>query len=144
MVFVRQKTKTDCGIATLAMLCNVSYEEASDAIQWRATSGNRGTTTHMLREAARKLGYTTKSTPQKRLKVIKVPDVWVGKTVGGELWQFIPANSLVKIPYRLGRYGWHWVVWNNDKIYDPARGVFLPRKYDKSPISYMEFVKCRG
>ena len=141
MAFVRQRSKTDCGIAALAMLCDVSYEKALPAIRWRATSGNRGTTTHMLREAARKLGYRTKSTPQKRLKIIKAPDVWVGKTVGGEIWGFIPENSLVKIPCKIG---WHWVVWRKGKVYDPAKGVFRPRKYDKIPTSYMEFVKCKN
>lgn len=140
MAFVRQRTKTDCGIAALAMLCDVTYEEAKAVIKWRATSGNRGTTTHMLREAARKLDYRTKSTPQKRLKVIKVPDVWLGKTVGGEIWGFMPANSLVKMPHKIG---WHWVVWKKGKIYDPARGVFFPRKYGAVPLSYMEFVPCK-
>lgn len=142
MAFVKQKSKTDCGVAALAMLCDVTYMEALLAIQWWVFSGNRGTTTRMLRNAALKLGYLTKSTPQNRLKPIKVPDVWVGKTVGGEIWNFIPDNSLVKIPYRRGRRGWHWVVWRKRKIYDPAKGVFLPRKYNHIPISYMEFVKC--
>lgn len=137
MAFVQQRTKTDCGVAALAMLCDVTYEEAEAAVPWHHS--HRGTTTRMLRDAASILGYATKSTPQNRLKSIKAPDMWIGKIVGGEIWQFIPPNSLVKIP---GRRGWHWVVWRKDKIYDPARGVFLPRKYDRIPTSYMEFVQC--
>lgn len=139
MAFVKQRTKTDCGVAALAMLCDAAYEEAKEAIRFYVKN-NLGTSTRMLRKAARKLGYRTKSTPQNRLKVIKAPDMWIGKTVGGEIWQFIPPNSLVKIP---GRRGWHWVVWKKGKIYDPARGVFLPRKYDRIPTSYMEFVLCK-
>ena len=142
MAFVKQRVKTDCGVAVLAMLCDVSYMKALQTIQWWVFSGNRGTTTRMLRTAALKLGYYTKSTPQHRLKNIRAPDVWVGKTVGGEIWNFIPNNSLVKIPYQQGRRGWHWVVWRKRKIYDPARGVFLPRKYNSIPTAYMEFVKC--
>lgn len=143
MSFVKQRSKTDCGVAALAMLCDVTYEKALLAIQWRAPARNRGTSTRMLRDAAANLGYDTKSTPQDRLKIIKAPDAWVGKTVGGEIWQFIPANSLVKI-HTKGKWGWHWVVWNNGKVYDPARGVFLPRKYDKVPTSYMEFISCES
>ncbi len=140
MAFVHQRSKTDCGVASLAMLCNVTYEEAKAVIQWERRN-SRGTTTRMLRAGALKLGYITESTPQNRLKTIKFPDVWVGKTVGGEIWNFIPPNSLVKLP---GMRGWHWVVWKNDRIYDPARGVFRPRRYDKIPTSYMEFVKCES
>ena len=142
MAFVKQRIKTDCGVAALARLCDVPYMKALLAIQWWVSSGNRGTTTRMLREAARKLGYSTKSTPQNRLKPIKAPDIWLGKIVGGEIWNFIPDNSLVKIPYQQGRLGWHWVVWKKRKIYDPDKGVFLPRKYNHIPTSYMEFVKC--
>jgi len=143
MAFVKQKSKVDCGVAALAMLCDVTYGEAKAAILWPTFDPKKnilcGTTTRMLRAAAAGLGYTTKSTPQNRLKIIKAPDVWIGTTVGGEIWNFIPENSLVKIP---GKFGWHWVVWRKGKIYDPARGVFLPRKYDHIPTSYMEFVRC--
>lgn len=141
MSFVRQRSKTDCGVAVLAMLCDVTYEEAHSAIRWKGYR-HRGTTTRMLREAAPNFGFTTKSTPQNRLKIIKAPDVWVGRIVGGEIWNFIPPNSLVKIPRK--KIGWHWVVWRRGKIYDPARGVFLPRKYSSIPSSYMEFVRCSG
>lgn len=140
MAFVQQRIKTDCGVAALAMLCDVTYEEAKGAVRWYAKN-NLGTTTRMLRVAGFRLGYFTKSTPQYRLKLIKAPDAWVGKIVGGEIWGFIPENSLVKISAKIG---WHWVVWKKGKIYDPARGVFRPRKYDKVPMSYMEFVSCNG
>lgn len=151
MAFVKQRTKTDCGVAALAMLCDVTYEQARAVVVWHSfkldPNLRGGTTTRTLRKAAISLGYKTKSTPQNRLKTIKTPDVVrVGKLkITGwetETWNSIPDNSLVKIPFTPGRRGWHWVVWKNRKIYDPARGVFLPRKFDRVPTSYMEFVQC--
>jgi len=131
MAFVRQRGKKDCGVAALAMLCDVTYEEAEKAIPWRRHGCAFGTDTKMLREGAIKLGYSTESTPQNRLKRISLP-----------LWFRIPYNSLVKIPIDGMQNAWHWVVWRNDRIYDPARGVFRPRNYGNHyPTSYMQFIK---
>lgn len=143
MAFVKQKNKLDCGVAALAMLCDVSYEDANRAIPWRREGILNGTTTTQLREGGINLSYETESTPQDRLKVVRAPKGWAGKKVGPEIWSFIPNNSLVKVPHPLGRgHGWHWVVWRKGKIYDPARGVFKPAKYNTIPSSYMEFKKC--
>lgn len=140
MPYVRQRHKTDCGIAALAMLCGVTYEEADQAIPWRRDGHKHGTTTAMLRQGALKLGYATRSTPKNRLKPIYAPKD-IPSWELSILWLSIPGNSLVKIPHPKGSgYGWHWVVWRNKKVYDPARGVF--RKFDTMPSSYMEFIKC--
>jgi len=52
MVFVRQRRKRDCGVAALAMLCNVNYEEAREAIPWyvnkKGYTIRKGTTTRMM------------------------------------------------------------------------------------------------
>lgn len=142
MAFVKQRNKRDCGVAALAMLCDVTYEEANRAIPWRREGILSGTTTTQLREGGIKLGYETKSTPQNRLKVVRKPKSWAGWK-DANLWAVIPDNSLVKIQHPRGsNWGWHWVVWRKGKIYDPARGVFAPKKYgEKSPSSYMEFKK---
>lgn len=136
MAFMKQRFKTDCGVAALAILCNVMWEEARDAIVW---PGRRYyTTTKQLREAAILLGFTTKSTLQNRLRVITVPVDWYEHPYTSTIWSLIPDNSLVKIP---GRHSWHWVVWRNGKVYDPARGVFKPEKVDRIPSSYMQFIR---
>lgn len=132
MAFVKQRNNKDCGIAVLAMLCEVTYEEAEKAIPWRKEGLLYGTSAKQLREGALKLGYTTKSTAQNRMKPLK-----------DKKWEVIPNNSLVKIPHPdSDTRMFHWVVWRKGKIYDPARGVFTLRNISLTPSSYMEFIKC--
>ena len=128
MAFVRQRNKRDCGIAALSMLCNVTYEEVYRAIPWRREGILNGTSTRMLRIAAKRLGYEGHGTAEHQLKRM-------GSSIN---WQDIPDNSLVKIP---GSRGWHWVVWRKDKVYDPAHGVFTPEKHGGIPTAYMQFTK---
>ena len=131
MAEVRQRGKKDCGIAALAMLCNVTYEEAEKAIPWRKHGLLYGTDTKMLRAGAWKLGYNGLGTPKHQLRRLS-------NSVGGEhRWYEIPDNSLVKIP---AEHSWHWVAWRKGKVYDPARGVFKPAKYNNFPSAYMQFV----
>lgn len=136
-MFVRQREEKDCGVAALAMLCDVTYDEAIRAIPWRRVGLLDGTSTKMLVAGAAKLGYEPEASPGRlpyRLRVL--PD---------KSWTNIPNNSLVKIPHPSGpEFGWHWVVWRKKKIYDPARGVFRPANYDHQLSSYMEFRKCES
>lgn len=144
MAFIRQRNKRDCGVAALAMLCGVSYEEAYRNIPWRKRGILDGTDTKMLRTAAERLGYRTESTPQDRLKVVRLQKFWedLPPPAPTDFWYLIPDNSLVKVPHPQGRnHGWHWVAWRKEHIYDPARGVFHPSKYGTKPASYMEFIK---
>ena len=52
MAFVRQRCKHDCGIAAMAMLLDVSYEEVYRSVPWRKSGIINGTDTKMLRTAA--------------------------------------------------------------------------------------------
>lgn len=134
----------DCGVAALAMLCDVTYEEAERAIPWRREGNLRGTYTRQLREGGFRLGYYTKSTPQDRLKPIIYSKfrAQLPPNTLSNVWYLMPDNSLVKVPHPEGiQHGSHWVVWRNGKIYDPARGVFRPAKYNGRPTSYMHFMK---
>ncbi len=146
MAYVKQLGKNDCGVACLAMLCDVDYILALQAIPFRKRGLMGGTTTTQIREGASTLGYTTKSTPQNRLKVVrrdKKEWKWMPDAMTSDYWYSIPNNSLVKIKHDQCTGGkFHWVVWRKQKIYDPARGVFHPSRYGYKPISYMEFVKC--
>jgi hypothetical protein len=149
MAFVRQRNKTDCGIAALAMLCDVSYEEAERVIPWRLSGYIRGTDSAQLRAGGSRLGYYTESTPQNRLKPLRLPKKWIEEYdtvqnwVRTKLWLMIPDNSLVKIRNPESPL-WHWVVVRKGAIYDPARGVFKPEKYDATPSSYMQFISMKG
>ena len=102
-----------------------------------------------LRETVGKIKNNchTKSTPQNRLKAVRLKDwdiEWGKLPPPGtsDYWYSIPDNSLVKIKFDQATSGrFHWVVWRKQKIYDPACGVFHPSRYGYKPISYMEFVK---
>lgn len=141
MAFIKQKLKSDCGVAALAMLCDVTYEEAERAIPWSSSSTIHGTDTKQLRAGGLKLGYRTESTPQNRLKQVSLPPKWRNLPVPNtsDWWYLIPDNSLVKIGSE--QVGWHWVVWRKNKIYDPSRGVFHPSRHGSRPLSYMQFIK---
>lgn len=144
MAFIRQRNTQDCGVAVIAMLCDVTYEEAERAIPWRRGGNLSGTTTKQLRDGAMRLGYSTKSTSQNRLKVVVAPKWWAGlpPPEPGHLWGEVPNNSLVKVPHPEGPgYGWHWVAWRKSRVYDPARGVFNALTYGVKPSSYMTFKK---
>ncbi len=146
MAFVRQTHKSDCGIAALAMLCDVTYEDAKEAITWGEKHSGFDTYTKQLRVAAILLGYRTKSTPKNHLKVVHAPKIWAPIRCApntSDWWYLIPANSLVKIKRDDGDpRGHHWVVWRKNKIYDPARGVFHPSKHGAKPLSYMQFIEA--
>ena len=119
-LYVKQRGKTDCGVACLAMLCGVKYEDANRAIPWRREGCLHGTSTKQLVDGAKKLGFKTDGG---RLKVVKAAP---GKATDYNIWWKIADNSLVKIP-QPGYNDWHWVVWRDGLIYDPARGGFTPK-----------------
>ncbi len=129
MAFIKQRLKSDCGVAALAMLCDATYETAKEAVRRVRHPKARGwgTITKEMRAAGKLLGYEGAGTKTGRLVPLR-----------GKGWTAIPDNSLVKIP---GPYDWHWVAWRKGKIYDPARGVFKPTAYDNLPSSYMTFKK---
>lgn len=127
ITYVKQRDSHDCGVAALAMLCGVTYAEAESAIP--NYKKGRGTRTKQLVEGAAKLGYRALG---KRLRPLR--NQW---SAG---WRGIENNSLVKVPHPQGQ-NWHWVVWRDDVIYDPARGVFKPLFYPGGiPKSRLRFV----
>ncbi len=142
MSYIKQRLKTDCGVACLAMLCELDYEQAAGMIDWKYGK-YKGTTTKQLREAAQLVGYNVRGTKTDRLKVVRKPIEWYDMPIPNtaDWWYTLPDNSLVKIRQPERGSGWHWVVWKKNKIYDPARGVFHPSKYGYKPNSYLEFLK---
>ena len=143
MAFIKQKHKTDCGVAALAMLCDVTYEEATRVIPWRRQGVLYGTDIKQLREGAMTLGYKNPSDRPPRMKTIKPPKSWddLLPPIQSDWWHLIPDNSLVKVRHPTDKTIWHWVAWRKGRVYDPARGVFTPGKSGLKPSSYMQFVK---
>lgn len=127
IIYVGQREAKDCGVAAIAMLCEVTYEEADFAIP-RDRPRKYGTTTRQLIEGAAELGYRACGNRLRPLRYDKIS------------WTGIEDNSLVKVPHPRGN-GWHWVVWCGSEIYDPARGVFRPLFYEGGrPISRLRFI----
>ena len=147
MAYVKQKNKFDCGVAAVAMLCEVTYEEANRVIPWRRQGHLEGTDSSQLTKAMNTLGWWVKGTKNGRLRVITAPREYTGKEVGFEIWSFIPDNSLVKVRLDDSKLNFfHWVVWRKGKIYDPSLGVFKPKKYCDTfpaviPSSYLKVEK---
>jgi hypothetical protein len=143
MTFINQRHKTDCGIAALAMLCGKTYEEANRAIPWRKHGCMYGTDTKMLVAGAKKLGYIGHGTATGQLKRITRPVQGSRFRSEDELnrdyFAVIPENSLVKVPNPNGYGEWHWVVWRNNKVYCPTKGIFKAEKYGARPSAYMQF-----
>ena len=145
MAYIEQRCKTDCGVACLAMLCDVTYEEALKAIPWRKRGMLEGCSTRMIREGAEALGFGVRGTKTDRLKTVREPKAWRGlpNPITEDFWRMIPDNSLVKIKHDHGytQNGWHWVSWRKQKVYDPGRGVFHPGKFGHKPRAYLEILK---
>lgn len=104
MELIRQRYRSDCGIACAAMLAGVSYEEASDAaapLGKRRGQTNETTMSLILQH----LGFEA--------KIPMIP----GPANG--------TNALLKCNRgerrRAGVKTWHWCVWSSaeQKILDP-------------------------
>ena len=104
MELVRQRHKSDCGIACAAMLAGVSYDEASDAA---APLGKRR-------------GKTNETTMYLILRNLglkgKLPLI-AGRPNGQDA--LVKCNSGTR--RRAGVKGWHWCVWSaaEQRILDP-------------------------
>lgn len=106
MSFVKQRYKDDCGVACLAMLMDVTYEEALNALFLRGAEKHYTKTKEIICGVNHLGGSTEK-----------------GRLTPCKKWDQVPDNSLVKIRWK-GVRDWHWVVWRKGKVYDPALGVF--------------------
>lgn len=118
--YVRQRGRTDCGVACLAMLCNTSWWGARSAIFGDKRCRSYSTRTADMSRGAAWLGYRL----DRRLRPAR-----------GKGWREIPAPALVKVANHKKR-GWHWVVVAGDGdarlVYDPAvDGRLTPEAYQK-------------
>lgn len=120
---IRQRNNTDCGIACIAMVTNLEYDSVLTQLGVINNNFTYGLTSDDLVYFLSKLKY----------KVV-VSDCLT--------WSDIPNNSIAFVvnEFYVCLMG-HWVVYKKGKIYDPARGVFKPSKYDKQPSSYLHVTR---
>ena len=96
-----QKTLTDCGVASLAMLSGKSYREVADiALQLAPTVHKSGLWLTQLRAIAKKLGFTL---------VKRIPPTWDDE------------SGLLDI--RLPKNGRHFAVLFQGVLINPADGL---------------------
>jgi ABC-type bacteriocin/lantibiotic exporter with double-glycine peptidase domain len=107
---VYQRTMTDCGIACVAMVANVSYKKARAAFKGRRPNKRHGTTTLDLHNALKNLGFKS----NKRLSPFKHKEPSDFNT-----------KLIIKESYTKYAKDWHWVVWNPYKkvIWSPTKNI---------------------
>ncbi len=133
MKIVRQMYKTDCGVACVAMLADVSYNHALQIVAWayRQISSKRyradkgGTATRVMALALMALGC----------------DIPPGPVVKAKRFQEIPPCSLVNVGRPRSGKGTHWVVWTGSRVYCPTEGVRGASKYNWRPYDYIHAPK---
>jgi len=119
MKTIKQRRQTDCGVACVAMLAGVSYEEAWEKVH--AEGPGKKTKTADLRRALQELGRT--------------PDIGRRRSLRWTTLESLEEDALVM--------GWlddggkeyrHWIVWDAKarKPRDPYQ-----RKLDYRPVSYL-------
>lgn len=100
--FVPQRRSTDCGVACIAMIAGVSYQEAFDAIGFPAECEEFYTTHTRLTNALRRLGV---SVSRRKFRS----------------WVDIPGPAIVAVNHRSNRQLFHWVTFDGRQILDPKQ-----------------------
>lgn len=122
---VKQEDETGCGLACIAMLAGVSYEEVKQValknLKFR-TKGHFYTGTGQLKELAGYFGLTI--TGQKRRP-------WRN-------WALLPDIAIVSINQQENNRYWHWVVFQRndgtEAIFDPKKSIKSDRRTDFNRI----------
>lgn len=97
---VPQRHTTDCGVACVAMIAGVSYQQAFNAIGFSEVHKQFYTTHTCLTIALRKLGAHV------RWKKFRS-------------WHDIPGPAIVAVNHRRKCRKFHWVLYDGKRIIDP-------------------------
>lgn len=97
---VRQRTKSDCGVACVAMIARVRYREAFSAFGFSEHEKRFYTNHGQLVAALENLGCEVQ-----RKKFSS--------------WQNIPGCAIVPVNHRCNRRNFHWVVYDGKFVLDP-------------------------
>ena len=103
--FVPQRHSTDCGVACVAMIAGVSYQEAFDAFRFSPDQRQFYTTHTCLTKALGRLGI---SVLRKKFRS----------------WQAIPGLAIVAVNHRCNRQLFHWVMFDGRQILDPMQNKY--------------------
>lgn len=97
---VFQRRESDCGVACVAMIAGMSYEQAFDAIGYEEDWKHFYTTHRALTNILRELGWNI---------------IWKKF----RSWDAIPGCAIVAVNHRCNRRYFHWVVFDGAMIFDP-------------------------
>jgi hypothetical protein len=126
MRWIKQRTTTDCGIAAVAIVAGVSYEEAKAAF---GPFPGRGFLTEAkdLRRALKALGVPL----SKRLRRLR------GAT---QIRLKCDAIALVGVAGKNGNEENHWIVWDalEQRLLDPER------RRAKETYAFFGYLKVKG
>lgn len=111
--FVPQRYSSDCGVACIAMIAGVSYQEAFDVIGFPEERTQFYTTHTCLTNALRRLGVLVM-----RRKF--------------RSWHDIAGLAIVAVNHRRNRRYFHWVIFDGAAIIDPS-----PKGKLKKNIRYL-------
>lgn len=100
--YVRQRGKSDCGVASVAMVTGVTYEKAFLAIGFEDGESEFFTTHSMLTEAIRTLGAEV------RWRKFRA-------------WSLVEGRAVVAVNHRYNRQYFHWIVFCEGELFDPYR-----------------------
>lgn len=97
---IRQRNKSDCGIACVAMMAGVRYREAFRAFDFAEDEVKLYTTHGRLISALEKLGC--------KVKKRKFSS-----------WGGITNCAIIPVNHRCNRKKFHWVVYDGKSVLDP-------------------------
>lgn len=97
---VRQRFRSDCGVACVAMVAGVGYREAFDAFGFVEGERHFYTNHGQLVRALEVLGCTVE-----RRKFTS--------------WENIPGRAILPVNHRCNRRNFHWVVFDGRAVRDP-------------------------
>ena len=108
--------KLDCGVACVAMVADVTYRAAFNALRFGLRATTFSTTHADIIRGLRKLGWSAQKVPFEGLRAIT-------------------GRAIVKVnPYGKGR--WHWIVFSSEGR--------VPYVYDPNPLRQGRITDFRG
>jgi hypothetical protein len=98
---VRQRNRSDCGVACVAMLARVSYQQAFD--------------TFGFAEGERRF-YTSRVQLVNALKLLGCEVQWRKFSS----WEAVSGSAILGVNYRCNRCNFHWVAYDGKYVRDPS------------------------
>lgn len=97
---IRQRTRSDCGVACVAMIAGVRYWEAFNAFGFADGENRFYTSRGQLVEALGNLGYEMK---WKKFRS----------------WEDVAGCAIIPVNHRCDRRNFHWVAYDGKFVRDP-------------------------